>query len=157
MRRRRGGGRGGAARISGARDRFKIIPECFGETDLHPNPPAAALRTLNFPRQRGARKRRIYPLRTFSFFFLSPSVISFLRSPKKAPVILRGCFFSTRSPTPACASAFHPSYPRHGPSSLRPPRRFLFFIVTEGKAMSTASTRLFFSLLLETKNFFLRL
>lgn len=69
---KRGVNIGSAARVSGARNRFKIIPECVRETDLHPDPPAAALRTLNFPRaalDRGEEEQgEELTLRTFSFF-----------------------------------------------------------------------------------------
>lgn len=64
-----------AARVSGARDRFKIIPECVRETDLHPDPPATVLRcTLNFPRAalgRGEEKEELTLSELSLSFFLS--------------------------------------------------------------------------------------
>lgn len=67
------------------RDRFKIIPECVRETDLHPDPPAAALRTLNFPRAALGHdeEEEELTLPELSLFFFSPGVISLLCSHRK--------------------------------------------------------------------------
>lgn len=68
------------------RDRFKIIPECVRETDLHPDPPAAALRTLNFPRAalgHDEEEEELTLPELSLFFFPRASSLFFARTEKK--------------------------------------------------------------------------
>jgi len=127
------------------RDRFKIIPECVRETDLHPDPSAAVLRTLNFPRAalgHGEEEEEL-TLSEFSLFF-SGRHHFFLLTKKSSPalVILRGCFFSIRSLTPACVSTLLTSSSLLTVVFTASAKISFFFYSLQGKG-NVASTPLF--------------
>lgn len=86
---------------------LKLSPNAFAKLTYIPTLPRLALRMLNFPRAAlsSGEEEEDLPSPNFLFFFSEPHLFPPLTEKSSpAPVILRGCFFSIRSPTPACAS-----------------------------------------------------